>query len=89
MQIPPGKVAIYAFQATKRSVRHQNLCSLPERIVILKKDKLRERLLLSFEKYHNKWFQWTKNKSSRVLNYTFSAGSTKVRFEPQAAIKRF
>ena len=29
------------------------------------------------------------NKSSRVLNYTFSAGSTKVRFEPQAAIKRF
>ena len=37
MQIPPGKVEIYAFQATKRSFRHQNLCSLPERIVILKR----------------------------------------------------
>ena len=40
---------------------------------------------------------WKRNKDlrrvpnhSRVLNYTFSAGSTKVRFEPQAAIiKRF
>ena len=39
--------------------------------------------------FHYRWFQWSKNKSSRVLNYTFSAGSTKVRFEPQAAIKRF
>ena len=36
-------------------------------------------MLVLFIKYNIRWFQWSKNKSSRVLNYTFSAGSTKVR----------